>query len=308
MQAFDRSIITFVLSLATAVSLAQAQPKSGPWLTSKEVAPGVIRIEDHGSDNMYLVLGKSKALLVDTGLGVGRLAAFVKTLTALPVVVVNTHGHPDHAGGNNEFRTVHAHPAEFDAIRMFGTKEARQNTIARMTQGDPGRRHDVGRRRRAPARGRARPRRGRPRLRPRRPQARGHRAAGPHAGRDRRARRRPTHRLHGGQRQPPGLALPAELPSPRGLRRQPEEAAVAQWRVRHAAARPRRARCRRPSSQTRSPASGRSSTAPARTSPTSRSPATVASASAPMPRSRSTRRTCASRSRTATPTSAIAAS
>jgi hydroxyacylglutathione hydrolase len=84
---------------------------------------------------MYLVLGKSKALLVDTGLGVGRLAAFVKTLTALPVVVVNTHGHPDHAGGNNEFRTVHAHPAEFDAIRMFGTKEARQNTIASMTQG-----------------------------------------------------------------------------------------------------------------------------------------------------------------------------
>ena len=139
MKPFDRSIVTLALSLAAAVSQAQAQaqPKPGPWFTSKEVAPGVIRIEDHGSDNMYLVLGKSKALLVDTGLGVGRLAAFVKTLTALPVVVVNTHGHPDHAGGNNEFKTVHAHPAEFDAIRMFGTKESRQNTIARMTQGAP---------------------------------------------------------------------------------------------------------------------------------------------------------------------------
>jgi glyoxylase-like metal-dependent hydrolase (beta-lactamase superfamily II) len=45
-------------------------------------------------------------LLVDTDLGVGRLADFVKSLTALPVVVVNTHGHPDHAGGNNEFKTI----------------------------------------------------------------------------------------------------------------------------------------------------------------------------------------------------------
>ena len=135
MQALNRWILTLALSVVAAIALAQAPPKPGPWFTSKEVAPGVLRIEDHGSDNMYLVLGKSKALLVDTGLGVGRLADFVKTLTTLPVVVVNTHGHPDHAGGNNEFKTVYAHPAEFAAIRAFGTKESRQNTIARMTQG-----------------------------------------------------------------------------------------------------------------------------------------------------------------------------
>jgi glyoxylase-like metal-dependent hydrolase (beta-lactamase superfamily II) len=137
MHALNRSTVTLALSLVAAISLAQAQPKPGPWFTSKEVAPGVLRIEDHGSDNMYLVLGRSKALLVDTGLGVGRLADFLKTLTALPLVVVNTHGHPDHAGGNNEFKTVYAHPAEFEAIRVFGTKESRQNTIARMTRGAP---------------------------------------------------------------------------------------------------------------------------------------------------------------------------
>jgi hydroxyacylglutathione hydrolase len=137
MRVLDRSIATLALALVAAASPAAAPTKPGPWFTSKEVAPGVLRIEDHGSDNMYLVLGESKALLVDTGLGVGRLAAFVKTLTPLPVVVVNTHGHPDHAGGNNEFKTIRAHPAEFEAIRMFGTTEARQSTIAHMTQGAP---------------------------------------------------------------------------------------------------------------------------------------------------------------------------
>jgi hydroxyacylglutathione hydrolase len=138
MQALSRSLIALVLSLVASAAFAQARPQAGPWFTSKEVAPGVLRIDDHGSDNMYLVLGKSKALLVDTGLGVGRLADFVRTLTTLPVVVVNTHGHPDHAGGNNEFKTVYAHPADFDAIRAFGTRASRQNTIGRMSQGAAG--------------------------------------------------------------------------------------------------------------------------------------------------------------------------
>ena len=101
------------------------------------MAEGVWCIDDHGSDNMYLVVGKTKALLVDTGLGVARLADFVKTLTPLPVLVVNTHGHPDHAGGNNQFPSVYAHPLEFDSIREFGTREARQGAIERMVKGAP---------------------------------------------------------------------------------------------------------------------------------------------------------------------------
>jgi glyoxylase-like metal-dependent hydrolase (beta-lactamase superfamily II) len=77
-------------------------------------------------------------VLVDTGLGVARLADFVKTLTARPVIVVNTHGHPDHAGGNDQFRTVHAPALDFDAIRAVGTKESRQRTLERVTRLAPG--------------------------------------------------------------------------------------------------------------------------------------------------------------------------
>ncbi|MDR2363637.1 MAG: MBL fold metallo-hydrolase [Spirochaetaceae bacterium] len=51
----------------------------------------------------YLLTGKSHALLIDTGFGLGDLAALVKTLTDKPVWVVNTHAHFDHIGNNHRF-------------------------------------------------------------------------------------------------------------------------------------------------------------------------------------------------------------
>src|SRR5512144_3125685 len=114
--------VTWMAGAAFTAATASGQPPASPgaaepWLKATTVADGVWRIDDHGGDNMYLVAGRSAALLIDTGLGVAKLADFVKTLTALPVTVVNTHGHPDHAGGNGQFGTVYAPPADFDAIR-----------------------------------------------------------------------------------------------------------------------------------------------------------------------------------------------
>ncbi len=124
-------------ALGAASVTAGAEAATEPWLKATKVADKVWCIDDHGSDNMYLVEGTSRALLIDTGLGVAKLADFVKTLTGLPVIVVNTHGHPDHAGGNDQFPSVHADPLDFDAIRAVGTKESRQRTLERMTSGAP---------------------------------------------------------------------------------------------------------------------------------------------------------------------------
>lgn len=62
-----------------------------------------------GSQNLYLLEGNEKALLIDTGYGTNTLVAFVKTVTDKPLIVVNTHFHPDHAGGNGEFPSVMLH-------------------------------------------------------------------------------------------------------------------------------------------------------------------------------------------------------
>lgn len=63
-----------------------------------------------GSQNMYLLLGEEKALLIDTGWGAGNLRALVEKLTDKPVEVINTHGHLDHSGGNGEWERVYMLP------------------------------------------------------------------------------------------------------------------------------------------------------------------------------------------------------
>lgn len=60
----------------------------------------------NGSENMYLLEGTERALLLDTGYGAGNLRAYVEKLTDKPIVVANTHFHPDHASGNGEFERV----------------------------------------------------------------------------------------------------------------------------------------------------------------------------------------------------------
>jgi glyoxylase-like metal-dependent hydrolase (beta-lactamase superfamily II) len=61
----------------------------------------------NGSEYMYLLEGSHKSLLIDTGFGAGNLKHFVSSLTDKEIIVVNTHFHPDHAGGNGEFEKVY---------------------------------------------------------------------------------------------------------------------------------------------------------------------------------------------------------
>ena len=59
-----------------------------------------------GTEYIYLLEGTEKALLLDTGYGIGNLRAFVEKLTDKPILVANTHFHPDHSAGNGEWEEV----------------------------------------------------------------------------------------------------------------------------------------------------------------------------------------------------------
>src|SRR5262249_13684333 len=53
-----------------------------------------------------LVIGEHKAALIDTGCGIGNLRKAVEEVTDKPVVVINTHSHPDHLGSNHQFDEI----------------------------------------------------------------------------------------------------------------------------------------------------------------------------------------------------------
>jgi hydroxyacylglutathione hydrolase len=99
------------------------------YLETKSVADSIWSIDGPANDLMYLVIGSERALLVDTGMGIGNLAGVVKSLTDLPLTVVNTHGHPDHAGGNSNFGQVWLPPKDYYIMREMCADEYRLNDL-----------------------------------------------------------------------------------------------------------------------------------------------------------------------------------
>ena len=97
--------------------------KKPVYFTSERVSAHVTRIRGAISEYMYLVEGEDRALLIDAGCGVGNIAAYVGTLTKLPLTVVLTHGHYDHCGGMYRFDEVHLNREERIPAAIHYTEE-----------------------------------------------------------------------------------------------------------------------------------------------------------------------------------------
>ena len=92
-----KKYIQGILLLFSSTALT-AQTTVSPWFNIKELFPKVWVIDDHKAVNLYLVEGNDSALLIDTGIGAADLISQVKKLSEKPLIVINTHGHSDHAG------------------------------------------------------------------------------------------------------------------------------------------------------------------------------------------------------------------
>lgn len=60
----------------------------------------------------YLLNGKARSLLIDTGLGICNISQVIEKLTDKPVTAVATHIHWDHIGGHKYYPDFYAHEAE----------------------------------------------------------------------------------------------------------------------------------------------------------------------------------------------------
>lgn len=94
-----------------------------PWFTVERIDDATFALSEYRhweETHSYLLLGRERALLLDTGLGVGDLRREVD----LPVTVALTHVHWDHIGGCGQFAAPAVHAAEADWLRHFPLPEA----------------------------------------------------------------------------------------------------------------------------------------------------------------------------------------
>jgi glyoxylase-like metal-dependent hydrolase (beta-lactamase superfamily II) len=113
---------------------------SEPWFEIYKVVPGVFAIyEPHQAEETisYLILGEKEALLFDTGMGISDIRKITGGLTHLPIVVLNSHTHNDHVGGNWQFDTVYGMDTDFTRNNAKGSHQDAQDEVgAGMICGD----------------------------------------------------------------------------------------------------------------------------------------------------------------------------
>ena len=98
------------------------------WFEVYRIIDGVFAIYEPGQFEeviSFLIAGQNYALLFDTGLGIGDIRSVVDNLTELEVIVLNSHTHYDHIGGNHQFETIYAMDTEFTRGRSQGMPHER---------------------------------------------------------------------------------------------------------------------------------------------------------------------------------------
>jgi glyoxylase-like metal-dependent hydrolase (beta-lactamase superfamily II) len=109
-------------------------PIKSDWFQVYRVRGGVYAIyEPHQYEEVisYLILGSKRALLFDTGLGIGNIREVVDQLTLLPVTVLNSHTHIDHIGGNWQFSDIRGTDTPYTRGNSRGATHAELEEIVR---------------------------------------------------------------------------------------------------------------------------------------------------------------------------------
>src|SRR5262245_49135978 len=97
------------------------------WFEVYRVDPGVYAIyEPHQWQEVisWLVVGTRQALLFDTGMGLQDIQAIVKSITPLPIEVLNSHTHHDHVGDNWRFERAFGVDDPFTKRNEAGARHA----------------------------------------------------------------------------------------------------------------------------------------------------------------------------------------
>lgn len=82
------------------------------WFVAYPLKDDIYLIDEPGQVASFLVVGNERSALIDTGLGIGNIRKVMERFTDHEAIVINTHAHLDHIGGNYQFSKVAIHEAE----------------------------------------------------------------------------------------------------------------------------------------------------------------------------------------------------
>ena len=134
-QLVDKILVCYNISHP----FAEVNTMSRDWFTVEPIDEATFMISEYGhweQTHCYLLVGLDRALLIDTGLGVGDISAVAHRLTDKPVTAAATHVHWDHIGGHKYFSDICVHAAEkewlsgnfplpAEAVRAMLTRDCR---------------------------------------------------------------------------------------------------------------------------------------------------------------------------------------
>ena len=88
------------------------------------------QIKDALGSLISIIIGEDKALVLDTGYGIANIYQEVRKITNLPLLVIDSHGHMDHTGGNYLFPLVYIHSKDYELVKKHNSEKWRLRNIA----------------------------------------------------------------------------------------------------------------------------------------------------------------------------------
>lgn len=85
----------------------------------KQMRTNLFLMDEAHEATGYILIGKERVAVIDTMMGYNNLQNAVRELTDKPIIVINTHGHPDHIYGNVYFDKVFISKTDAELAQMF---------------------------------------------------------------------------------------------------------------------------------------------------------------------------------------------
>lgn len=99
------------------------------YFTKYQINDHIYQLKDPMGVLTTLIIGQKCAMLIDTAYGIGDLKTTIEEITSLPLIVINSHGHMDHSGGNYQFDEVLIDERDFELCKKHNNLKKRQDNI-----------------------------------------------------------------------------------------------------------------------------------------------------------------------------------